>query len=158
MVVRKKSAKPLSGLRVLVTRARQQAPALSEMLRRAGASVIEIPVIEIAPPRSWRPLDAAMRQLPSFDWLIVTSVNGVEAMLRRMKALRISAAALRRMKIAAIGPATRAALEKQKIRVHLMPREYVAESVAAALRNRVRRKNVLLVRAARARDVLPREL
>ena len=72
--------RPLSGIRVLVGRARHQAGALSAELRRRGADVIEIPFIEIRKPRSFHPLDAALKSLSSYDWLIFTSVNGVEAM------------------------------------------------------------------------------
>ena len=75
-----KSAKPLAGTRVLVGRARHQAGSLSKELRKLGAEVLEIPFIEIRKPRSFRPLDSALKNLASYDWLILTSVNGVEAM------------------------------------------------------------------------------
>ncbi|MGH9578836.1 MAG: uroporphyrinogen-III synthase, partial [Terriglobales bacterium] len=110
------------------------------------------------PPRSFRPLDRALLALSSYDWLILTSVNGVEALLVRMKALRIPARSLRRPQIAAIGPATRSAIEARGLHVQVMPREYVAEAVVRALRRRVRGQRVLLMRAAVARDVIPRSL
>ena len=78
----------MRGVRVLVGRARHQASALSSELRRLGASVIEIPFIEIRKPRSFRPLDAALQNLGSYDWLILTSANGVKAMWSRMVKLR----------------------------------------------------------------------
>jgi len=155
---RASKAGSLAGKRVLVTRARRQAGALSVALRKLGATVIEIPAIEIRPPRSIRPLDRALRALSDFDWLILTSVNGVDALFARMKRRAISARRLRRMKIAAIGPATRRAMEARGVHVDVMPREYVAEAVAHALRRRVRGECVLLVRAAAARDVIPSEL
>ena len=74
----------LSGVRVLVGRARHQAGALSGELRKLGATVIEIPFIEIRKPRSFKPLDSALKNLAEYDWLILTSVNGVEAMWERM--------------------------------------------------------------------------
>src|SRR5438128_11738031 len=82
---------PLSGVRVLVGRARHQASALSFALRELGAEVIEIPFIEIRKPRSFHPLDSALKKLDIYDWLILTSVNGVEAMWSRMSRLRLSA-------------------------------------------------------------------
>lgn len=151
-------ARPLSGIRVLVGRARHQAGALSAELRRRGADVIEIPFIEIRKPRSFHPLDAALKSLSSYDWLIFTSVNGVEAMWERMNELRLSKSSLRQMRIAAIGPATQRAIEQRGAKVQVVPREYVAESVVRSLKNRVKGKRVLLVRAKVARDVIPREL
>jgi uroporphyrinogen-III synthase len=151
-------ARPLSGIRVLVGRARHQAGALSAELRKRGAEVIEIPFIEIRKPRSFHPLDAALKRLSSYDWLILTSVNGVEAMWKRMNELRLSKSSLRQMRIAAIGPATQRAIEQRGARVQVVPQEYVAESVVHSLKNRVKGQRVLLVRAKVARDVIPREL
>lgn len=81
---------PLSGVRVLVGRARHQAGVLSSELRKLGAEVLEIPFIEIRKPRSFRPLDSALKQLADYDWLILTSANGVEAMWQRMAKLGIT--------------------------------------------------------------------
>ncbi len=155
------TAQPLTGIRVLVGRARHQASALSSELRQRGAAVIEIPFIEIRKPRSFQPLDAALKNLGTYDWLILTSVNGVEAMWDRMKQLRLmrnGSAEEGLLRIAAIGPATRKAIEQRGAKVHVVPKEYVAESVVRSLKNKVKRKRVLLVRAKVARDVIPREL
>jgi uroporphyrinogen-III synthase len=149
---------PLAGLRVLVGRARHQASALSSGLRELGAEVLEIPFIEIRKPRSYRALDAALKQLSEYDWLILTSVNGVDALWERLRRLRISGEPIRRLKIAAIGPATRQAIERHGAKVDVMPKEYVAEAVVASLRRKVKGKRVLLARAKVARDVIPREL
>jgi uroporphyrinogen-III synthase len=149
---------PLRGMRVLVGRARHQAGSLSAELRRLGADVIQIPFIEIRKPRSFRPLDAALENLAAYDWLILTSVNGAEAMWERMRKRRLSNAALKHLRVAAIGPATKSAIEQRGGRVDVVPKEYVAESVVRSLRNRVRGKRVLLVRAKVARDVIPQEL
>jgi uroporphyrinogen-III synthase len=151
----------LSGVRVLIGRARRQAGALSAELRKLGATVIEIPFIEIRKPRSFRPLDCALNNLADYDWLILTSVNGVEAMWERMQKLRLESgpnALGRRLRIAAIGPATKKAIEQRGQKVSVVPKEYVAESVVRSLKDRVGGKRVLLVRAKVARDVIPREL
>jgi len=160
-IVSKKTAvtKPqLDGVRVLVGRARHQAGALSAELRQLGASVLEIPFIEIRKPRSFRPLDSALKNVGGYDWLILTSVNGVEAMCDRMKKLKIGNAKLKSLRVAAIGPATKKAIQKRGIKVDVVPREYIAESVVRSLKGKVKGKRVLLVRAKVARDVIPREL
>jgi uroporphyrinogen-III synthase len=149
---------PLKGVRVLVGRARHQAGALSRELRKQGADVLEIPFIEIRHPRSFRPLDSALKNLGAYDWLILTSVNGVEAMWERLAKLRLNQKHLQHLHIAAIGPATRKALEQHHAKVDVVPKEYVAESVVRSLRRRMKGKRVLLVRAKVARDVIPREL
>jgi uroporphyrinogen-III synthase len=154
----RKLGKPLDGIRVLVGRARHQAGALSSRLRNLGAEVLEIPFIEIRRPRSFQPLDEALQRLATYDWLILTSVNGVEAMWDRLAKLRLTNDSLRHLKIAAIGPATKRAIEKNGVRVHVVPEEYVAESVVKSLRKQVKGKRVLLVRAKVARDLIPREL
>ena len=178
--------KSLRGIRVLVGRAKHQAGALSAELRKRGAEVIEIPFIEIRKPKSFQPLDAALKGLDTYAWLILTSVNGVEAMWARMEKIReghdfsfkpalseqrepkgavampksesASAAERPRLRIAAIGPATKKAIEQRGMKVDVVPKEYVAESVVRSLRNKVKGKRVLLVRAKVARDVIPREL
>src|SRR5579864_7280626 len=114
---------PLAGLRVVVGRARHQAGALSSGLRKLGADVIEIPFIEIRKPRSYRALDSALKNLHKYDWLILTSVNGVEAVWDRLKKLHIRKNRLSNLKVAAIGPATRKAIEKRGIHVDVMPNE-----------------------------------
>ncbi len=148
---------PLKGVRILVGRARHQARALSDELRKLGATVLEIPFIEIRKPRSFKPLDSALRSLDAYDWLILTSVNGVEAMWERLFKLHLTRN-FNRLNIAAIGPATRKAMEHHGVKVDVVPKEYVAESVVRSLRRRVQGKRVLLVRAKVARDVIPREL
>ena len=148
----------LQGVRVLVGRARHQAGALSGELRKQGATVLEIPFIEIRKPRSFKPLDSALKSLDGYDWLILTSVNGVEAMWERLTKLRLTKANLKHLHIAAIGPATKKAIEQRGVKVNVVPKEYVAESVVRSLQRRGKGKRVLLVRAKVARDVIPREL
>jgi uroporphyrinogen-III synthase len=164
----------LNGIRVLVGRAKHQAGALSAELRKRGAEVLEIPFIEICKPKSFKPLDAALKNLSTYDWLVLTSANGVEAMWDRMKKTReghdfspavkgsksksVLAVAGAPLRIAAIGPATKKAIEQRGARVDVVPKEYVAESVVKSLRSKVKGKRVLLVRAKVARDVIPTEL
>ena len=148
----------LTGLRILVGRARHQASALSAGLRSLGAEVVEIPFIEIRRPSSLKPLDAALKNVRTYEWLILTSVNGVEALGERIKRLQLRKSHLAHLKIAAIGPATAHAVERLGLKVHVIPKEYVAESVVKSLRDRVKGKRVLLARAKVARDVIPREL
>ena len=99
---------------MLVGRAKHQAGALSAELRKRGAEVLEIPFIEIRKPKSFKPLDAALKSLGTYDWLILTSVNGVEAMWERMSKLRLNKTLCSPMlRIAAIGPATKKAIEQR---------------------------------------------
>ena len=153
-----RKSQPLHGSRVLVGRARHQASALSSGLRALGAQVLEIPFIEICKPRSFRSLDTALRNIHNYDWLILTSVNGVDAMWERVRKLRVTKKHFRHLHVAAIGPATKKALEERGLKVHVVPEKYVAESVVRRLRKQVKGKRVLLVRAKVARDVIPRDL
>jgi uroporphyrinogen-III synthase len=154
----RRRGKPLSGVRILVGRARHQASALSAKLKALGAEVIEIPFIEIRPPRTYKPLDSALKRIQGYEWLILTSFNGVEALGARLKRLRMKPDALAHLRIAAIGPATRQAITKLGLKVAIVPPQYVAESVVESLRGKVNGKRVLLTRAKVARDVIPREL
>src|ERR1700723_3327906 len=149
---------PLSGTRILVGRARHQAASLSTSLRSLGASVVEIPFIEIRRPQSYAPLDEALKNLKTYDWLILTSVNGVEALWQRLRKLRIPRTRLKHLQIAAIGPATKRTIVKHGLKVKMVPEEYVAESVVKGLRDEVKGKRVVLIRAKVARDVIPEDL
>jgi uroporphyrinogen III methyltransferase/synthase len=145
---------PLFGRRIVVTRAREQADALAAHLTALGAGVIELPAIEIRPPADPGPLDRAIAELPSYDWLIFTSANGVRFFLDRLDDLRKL-----RARICAIGPATRAAVEALHVKVDLMGKEYVAEGLVEAFAaHDLLGKRVLLPRAAVARDLVPVEL
>ena len=149
---------PLFGKRIVVTRARGQADALSGKLRALGAHVIEMPTIEIRPSADSGPLDRAIADLASYDWLIFTSANGVRFFLDRLDR---SAADLRslRARICAIGPATRAAIEALHLKVDLMGKEYVAEGLLAAFEPfDLAGQRILLPRAAVARDLVPTQL
>lgn len=151
-------AQPLAGWRIIVSRARTQACTLSTRLRQLGAEVLEIPFIEIRPPRSYKCLDESLRLIAEYNWLILTSVNGVRALLARLDLLNIPRRSLAHLQICAIGPGTRAALENERLKVAVVPAEYVAEAMVEALAARVRGQRVLLCRAKDARDVIPSEL
>jgi uroporphyrinogen-III synthase len=152
------SSLPLAGCRILVSRARAQAGALADGLRAVGAEVLEIPFIEIRQPRSFKGLDESLKLVAEYEWLILTSVNGVRAMFERMALLNIPRRVLSHLNIAAIGPATRAAIEREGLKVAVTPSEYVAEAIVESLSDKVRGKRVLLCRAKIARDVIPSEL
>ncbi|MEX2263302.1 MAG: uroporphyrinogen-III C-methyltransferase [Bryobacteraceae bacterium] len=149
---------PLFGQRVVVTRARGQAEDLSAKLRELGAEPVELPAIGIRPAADYAPLDRAIAELSAYDWLIFTSANGVRFFLERLDHSRSDMRALRG-RLCAIGPATRAAVEKAHLKVDLIGKEYVAESLVEAFaQHDLQGKRILLARAAVARDLLPHEL
>lgn len=161
--MKKRSARrkilPLQGRRIVVTRRREQAGPLRDALKNKGATVLELPTIAIQPPRSWRRLDEAVKRLADYDWLLFTSTNGVDSFFARLKRQRKTVRAFARCRVAAIGPATAKALRRRGVRAHVVPEEFRAEGLLRALGNRNwRGKRVLLARAARARELLPREL
>ena len=149
---------PLFGRRIVVTRAREQADALSNRLRALGADVLELPTIEIRPAADYGPLDRAIAGLAGYDWLIFTSANGVRFFVERLDRSGTDLRALG-AKICAIGPATRAAVEALHLKVDLMGKEYVAEGLLEAFAPYdLAGQRVLLPRAAVARDLVPVEL
>jgi uroporphyrinogen III methyltransferase/synthase len=150
---------PLTGKRIAITRAPEQASVLRAELAALGAQVIEIPTIEIRAPDSWKPLDAAIRKLEEFDYLLVTSANGVRNFLARLAASGRDVRALEGLTIAAIGPATAEEFARAGVKVDLLPKQYVAEGLLAALADRdLWRKAFLIPRAKVARDLVPRVL
>jgi uroporphyrinogen III methyltransferase/synthase len=146
---------PLFGQRIIVTRDRRQSSMLAEPLEALGAETLFVPVIEIDDAAESSSLDQAVRDLHLYDWLIFTSANGVRHFV---EALDRSTADLRslRAKLCAVGSATAAALEALHLRVDVVPEEYVAESLVAALaQESLAGKRILLPRAAVARDLVP---
>jgi len=147
--------KPLFGRRVIVTRPRAQAADFIDALEEAGADVVAVPTIEIVPPRDWTPADRAIGGLEEYDWAVFTSVNGVRRFFARMRERGRDVRALHRAKLAAVGPATAQALAEIGLLVDVMPEEYRAEGVAAAMIAKgVQGARVLLPRAAVAREIL----
>jgi uroporphyrinogen III methyltransferase/synthase len=152
-------ARPLFGKRILVTRAREQASGFLTALSELGAECIEFPAIEIAPPESLGPLDRAIGALDTYQWIVFTSVNGVESFFHRLDALGRDVRDLKGIYIAAIGPKTGESVRAKGIRVDLVPDEYRAEAMVEAFRKQeIRGKKVLLPRAAGAREILPQDL
>jgi uroporphyrinogen III methyltransferase / synthase len=152
--------RPLFGRRVVVTRARAQAGELSVELEKRGAEVLEFPTIEVRPPDDLGPLDAAIRDLDSFDWLVFTSVNGVEAFVERLERHGLDLRAVPRdAKVAAIGPATAQRVREAGLRVDVVPREFRAEALIGELAgDSLAGKKVLIPRALVAREILPEKL
>ena len=148
-------ALPLAGRRILVTRAAGQAGKLCEGLRALGAEPIEVPVLEILPPASFAPLDAAIQRLASYDWLILTSTNAVRTLAERASHAGISLPESAPRHVAVVGASTAAEVEKLGLKVDLVPAQFVAEGLIAELQGSVSGARILLVRAAVARDVLP---
>lgn len=144
---------PLTGRRVLVTRARAQADGLAARLAALGAQVIAMAAIEIAPMPDSSPLDEAIARLHTYDWIIFTSVNGVAAFWQRFTETGNPAQAMQHLAVAAIGPATAQALEERGISPRFIPSEYVAEAIASGI-GEVAGKRILLPRAEIARKAL----
>jgi uroporphyrinogen III methyltransferase/synthase len=149
---------PLFGKRIVVTRDRQQAADLAEPLEALGAEALLLPVLEIREAADHAPLDHAIANLDSYDWLIFTSVNGVRYFINHLDRSQRDLRALK-ARICAIGPATRAALEALHLKVDKMPEEYVAESLVKSFEGEdLSWRRILLPRAAVARDLVPAEL
>jgi uroporphyrinogen III methyltransferase/synthase len=150
--------RPLFGKRVLVTRPRHQASGLVQRLEELGALPLSLPALELREPADWTDADRALAQLPHYDWLVFTSANGVHAAFRRLRQLGRDLRCLGNLRLAAIGPATAAALREYFLEPDVIPGEYRSEGLASALKERVAGQRVLLARADRGRDLLREEL
>jgi uroporphyrinogen III methyltransferase / synthase len=120
---------PLAGTTVLVTRAAEQSPDFSQQLQQAGAKVLEMPALEIVPPSSWAQLDQAIAVLEQFDWLILTSANGVEAFMQRLFAAQKDARHLAGLKIAVVGRKTAAVLQQNGLSPDFVPPNFIADAL-----------------------------
>jgi uroporphyrinogen III methyltransferase/synthase len=158
------SFKPLTGRTVIITRARAQAAEFIGELERYGARVLSCPTIEIVEPESYQPLDEAIDNLYGYDWLIFTSVNGVDHFLRRLTEVGRDRSELDDLRVCAIGDATAERLREASVHVDVIPAQFKAEGVFDALaiflggEENLRGQNFLIPRAAVARDYLPRAL
>lgn len=150
--------RPLFGRRIGITRPVAQASSAIERVLELGGEPVLLPTIQILPPEDWRAVDGALARLHEFDWLVFTSVNGVESFLGRLWDNGGDARKLGALQIATIGPATGRSLRQFGLRPDLVPHSYRAESLAEELRTHVAGKRVLWARADRGRDVLPSEL
>jgi uroporphyrinogen III methyltransferase/synthase len=152
--------RPLFGRRIVVTRTRQQAGVLSAQLRSLGADVTELPTIKIVPPENLMEFGELVRDSFQYDWVVFTSPNGVTAFFELFFKLYDDARALGSARIAAIGPGTAKRVKDFHLAVDLQPEEAVAERLVEAFQRHESVENLkfLLVRAANARDVLPKRL
>lgn len=156
--------KSLAERTIVITRALAQSKEFAAELERYGARVVACPVIEITEPESYAPLDEAIENLYGYDWIVFTSVNGVAYFLKRLEACGRDALELDALKVCAIGEATAERLRDATVHVDVIPEQFKAEGVFAALedyvggRERLSSLNFLIPRAAVARDYLPKAL
>lgn len=164
MVDTQASSHPLAGKTIVITRARAQAEEFVSELKRYGADVVVCPTIQIKPLTDYTRLDEAIEHLYGYDWLIFTSVNGVDHFLERLGQQQRDAHELDEIKVCAIGDATAERLHNLHVHVDVVPSEFKAEGVYAALASFVGGEgalsglNILIPRASVARDYLPKAL
>jgi uroporphyrinogen III methyltransferase/synthase len=151
---------PLQGQRVVVTRSREQAPEFAGLLAGRGAHVLGIPVIRTAPPSQIDDLKDALLGLNSYEWLVFTSVNGVNEFFRAFFALFDDLRDIGGVRIAAVGPATAARIKEHHLRVDLMPEDHSGAGIARAFKKDMTMENVTvcLMRAENANPDLPEAL
>jgi uroporphyrinogen III methyltransferase/synthase len=147
----------LAGRRIVVTRPDAQAEELCARLQGLGAVPVRLPTIDVLPAESGAELDGALSTLHEWDWVVFTSANGVRFVFDRCAELNVAANEWRAVSVAAIGPATAAALAERGVRPAAVPGEYLAERIADAV-GELRGRRFLLLRADIAGDALPRKL
>lgn len=152
--------RPLFGTRALVTRPKEQAVELVQLLEAAGAEVVEAPLIRVAPPEDYHPLDHACAQVERFDWIVFSSTNSVDAFMSRLLGSARDLRVLRGVGLCAVGPATADRLAAHGLKADLIPSEFRGEGVIEALTrtDTVAGKRVLLPRADIGREVIADEL
>jgi uroporphyrinogen III methyltransferase / synthase len=152
-------SKPLFGKRIIVTRSRGQASVFAEMLIDRGATTIEFPTIDVVPPASWDELDSAIGMIEQFNWIIFTSANAVRFFMERLRGLGKDLRVLKGVNLCTVGPKTAEALETWGLRADLVPAEFKAEGVLAALGGlKVKGQKFLIPRAKVARELIPVKL
>jgi uroporphyrinogen-III synthase len=154
------ATRPLSGKRIVVTGTRKQASELSGKLRVLGASVMELPTIRIQPPTDLREFAELVQYAHGYDWIVFTSPNGVDAFFEMFFKLYDDAREIGPVKIAAIGPATAQRVRDHHLYVDLQSEELVAKAIVREFNAQggVENLRILIARAEKARDVLPKEL
>jgi len=157
---RDSSAAALSGRSVVVTRAAEQAAGLAAPLEALGAEVLIMPVIAVVPPRDWVAADGAIQRLGSYDWIVLTSVNGVDAFGERLRFHGLKIADLACMRVAAVGSSTAARLRELGVEPAIVPDRFRAEGLVDALGEigPEAGRRILVPRAEEAREVLPDDL
>ncbi len=151
--------RPLFGKGILVTRPPEQAPVFSHLLAGYGAEPVECPTLDIMPPDDWHGVDAAIQELSTFDWVIFTSVNGVQAFMRRLWAMGKDMRSFSNARLCCIGPKTKEAVERWGLVPDLVPRIFQAEGILEAMEQvGLQGTRILIPRAKVARDILPDQL
>ena len=151
--------RPLFGKRVLITRAKEQAGELASRLVGYGAEPIEAPTIQIVSPVDWAPVDQAISKIAAYEWVIFTSVNGVDRFMTRLFSTGLDSRCLAGRQICCIGPRTAQELERFGLKADVVPAEYQAEGVLDVFKRRdLKGVRVLIPRAEVARELLPQEL
>jgi uroporphyrinogen III methyltransferase / synthase len=162
--VKQETGQPLAGRTIIITRARSQSADFINELEALGARVISCPTIEIVEPESYKLLDQAIENLYGYDWIIFTSVNGVDYFLRRLETLGRDLSELDDRRVCAIGEATALQLREAHVHVDVIPEQFKAEGAYSAIAayvggtEHLNRLNFLIPRAAIARDYLPKAL
>ncbi len=153
----KEPSKPLAGRRIVVTRRPEQSAWLCARLEEMGATVIELPLVEVAPPAEMAPLDDALRRLDRYDWAVFTSANAVRSVSERMTDLGLAERRLTSRKIASVGPSTTRALRGcfPGVAASVEASKHDAETLLEELAAGARGLRFLLPTSDRARDVLP---
>jgi uroporphyrinogen III methyltransferase/synthase len=152
------AARPLFGTNVLVAGTPGTSAKLRDRLEALGAGVIARPAIEVTDPPDWAPVDSALDRLDQYDWLVFSSGNGVDFLLRRLYERGWDARRLGSTRLAAVGAGTAERLDRHHLRADLVPDTFVAESLAEALLTEAEGKRILIARASRGRQVLAEAL
>ncbi|MEM6753038.1 MAG: uroporphyrinogen-III synthase [Cyanobacteria bacterium P01_C01_bin.38] len=137
---------PLTGKTVLITRSVGQSSQFAQMIREAGANAIEMPALEICPPSSWEALDKAINNLSEFDWLILTSSNGIKYFFERLMALEKDVRILADLKIAVVGEKTAQSLKSHSLQPDFIPPDFIADSLIEHFPEQLNGKKVLFPR------------
>lgn len=150
---------PLTGKTILVTRSAGQSSEFTQLLQQQGARVIEMPTLKIGPPSSWDDLDAAIANLSAFNWLILTSSNGVDYFFERLAVTNQDIRALASVKIAVVGKKTAASLKRRSLQPDFIPPEFVADALVEHFPEELTGQKILFPRVETGgRDVLVKAL
>jgi uroporphyrinogen III methyltransferase/synthase len=152
-------SRPLFGKGILVTRPRDQAPVLSNLLAAQGAEPVECPTLEIHPPDNWTPVDEAIDALSMYDWIIFTSVNGVQSFMGRLWFHQKDVRSLAGLRVCCIGPRTQEEAVRWGVGADLVPKNFQAEGILESMGGLgVKGQRILIPRAKVAREILPDQL
>ena len=149
---------PLAGKKVIITRSHESSSQFKFQLQEAGADVITLPLLEILPPSSWERLDGAIQEISSFDWLVLTSANGVKFFMERLHDLGKDIRILNNIKIAVVGKKTADYLKKFYLKPNFIPSDFIADSLVENFPEDINGKKILFPRVETGgRDILLKE-